>query len=430
MAGMHWQIRTTESNIIPDGLWYAEPVFNIIENRLGIMDDIFLGWLPAIDDVNDFVINTKYSLSGKSGPYSRMRMHWDAIDELNVIHMHPNHPYMENSEIPSSIAVFSKTAQTMIKATPDEKFNNGSANSIEDFTIQDGYYEHVTLNVESTTDSVKQYAGNGFIWVDNPSDKFNITLANIGGVDNSFAIKNKNNGNQTFHVVGRNALGIKVEASDAMSHDVCRGIGFRSWCYTPFINTEKLTFSMVLKTSAPNLNFTSRIGYPGNWQFFTHKITSAGQKHIVMQFDPSKIKKENLSKPLCIDWFYDAYYDQGTFPFNTELNIVLGCLSVHYGWYEANRLNPAFMQVQLDRQQQTLYGLREYIEYKYQANGEVIFPSPMLNNGYRLYLTSSKNITVLEKTRYGFSYSSDAEDGEEWSLTYSAKIVGEISDIV
>ncbi len=428
MAGMHWQIRTTESYNIYDGLWYAEPVFHTVENRLGVMDDILLGWLPAVDGLGDFVVGQNDSLSGKSGPYSRMRVHWADADTMKIVHMHPNHPFMEAPERPLPVATFGKTNQTIAKAAPDEKFNNGAANSLEDFAIQDGYFDPVTLDVDSTTDSIKQFSGNGFIWLANKDDKLNVLLQNVGGVDNSFGIKNKGNGLQTSQVVGRNSLGFRLP--NAVSNSACRGLGYRSWCFTPQINKQKLTFSMVVKTTAPNLNFLSRIGYPGNWQFFSHKVTAIGQKHIVIQFDPTKVKAENLDKPLCIDWFYDAYFDQATFPYSTNVDVVIGSLTVHQGWYSAARLNPAFLLSQFDRQQQAIYGLREYKEYKYRANGEVIFPSPMLNNAYRLYLTSSKTITVTEKTRYGFTYTSNAEDGDEWTLTYSTKIVGDVSDIV
>lgn len=428
MAGERWGLRTTESYDIYDGLWYAEPIFHITDFRLGIMDDVFLAWFPLVEaSTTDFLIADNYRLTGKNSPIS---MHWLEEDTLTFVNLHPNHPYVENEEIPSPILTITETEQRIFKAAADEKLNKGYHNSLEDFTVQYEATDPITILPNTTTNSLKPHAGNGFLWVKNADERLNATLANVGSLDNSFAIKAKNTAFQTWHVVGKNAIGFSFNATQTVSNNLVRGLGYRSWCYTPNIENKKLTFSMVVDTKAvPGFNFLTRIGYPGNWQFFvTHKTTD-GQEQFVFHFDPTKIKEENRGKPLCIDWFYDCYYDQATFPYQTSFDLVFDCLTVHEGHWSIERLNPAFASHQEHRQFSAAYGFHEKQEYAYKPNGEIIFNRPLVSANYRLHLTSLKTMSV-SKTRYGFSYTSNAEPDEEWSFTYSAKVADDVSDVV
>jgi len=440
MAGIRWTIRKTESYQLDDGLWLGEPIFHLVENRLAIMDDVFVGWWPLIDPTtNTMILGQGDALSGKNNGDPHMQINWHTSDEMHISHLHPNHPWFphdpdplhDDNETPVPMLRITSTEQTVRVAGPDERLNNGGANSLESFAVPFEQYEGVEVNKQSITNELKQLGGNGFVWVKNPDDNMGVIVENIGTVDNSLAIKNKGDAKQTWHGVGKNAISFRVPADKAVSNNVGRGLGYRSWVHLPFANQKKLTFSMVVNSySLQDMSFSTRIGYPDNWQLFTSKLVAPGQHHLVFHFDPAKVKEINLNKPLCIDWFYDWFYAFETFPFHTEVKMALASLTVHEGWWEADQLNPSFLSPQEERNNAFCYGFSELKHYAYSPIGEVIFSKPLVSNEYRLALTSTKSITILEKKRSGFVFASDAEEGEEWSFNYYAKVVGDVADIV
>jgi hypothetical protein len=440
MAGTIWEVRTTETYDVYDGLWYAEPIFHINTWQFGVMNDIHLGWWPLVDPTTGYlVMDRRQDLSGKNGGRPAMRIKWHETDAITFIAMHPDYPYaninfnngVEGDHNPTDTFKITADDTTIYRAAPDEKLNNAGANSLEDFFVPFDNLAHYTVNANSKTDTIKQQGGNGFLWVNEADENFNIHISASLTHDHSGAIKNKGDGKQTWAVQGKNGLAFHVTSGMNVSNNIGRGIGYRSWVHTPGANKRKLTFSMVINGfHVPGLRFSTKIGYPGNWQIFETAEDDVGQKHLVFHYDPKKVRKANLDKPLAIDWVYEWHYDKALFPLAKDFYFDFGCMTVHEGWWEPEHLNLAFNSMRESNDYGKSYGFAEVKEYAYRPFGSVIFPKPMATDNYRLALTSSKTMKLTEKSRYGFSYTAEVDDGDEWSFTYFAKVVGDISDVV
>lgn len=432
MAGIIWRVRITENYDLSDGMYYGEMIFNIEDNRFGIMDDIYMGWWPAVDKTTgDFIIPEGWFLSGKGGYQPFIQTSWEFPGELHFRPIQPTHPWVEEHALLDPFLVI-KDGEQKVVAASDEKFNNGAPNSLENFEVSRGdlgYDIHITK--DTTTASIKQLSGNGFLWVKSPDPNLNVHVRDVGSIDNALAIKNKGNSFQTWQVKGKNVIGFNVPSAEALFPNVTRGIGYRSFCFAPDMEKQKLTFSMVANAfGVPGLTFSTRIGYPGNWQMFTTTLTDTGQTHLTFKFDPSKVKAKNLGKPLIIDWFYDWFYQYLTFPMLPEIKFELAALTVHAGWFDAERLNPAFHAPTQENGYATLYGFQDRKVYAYKKRGSVAFDEPLLSDSYRLSLTTDKTMVITEKTRNGFVYESNAEEDTPWTFLYSVKLAGDVSDIL
>lgn len=432
MAGIKWQFRATETYDFTDGMWYGEGVFNSEDNCFGIQDDVYLGWWPKVDrDSGDLTIASKNFFTGKGGTSTSIQVSWEFADELQFRPFHPTYPYVEEYAIMPYLLSIKADAQSM-RLGPDERLNSGYANSLENFEVSRGdmgYDQLITKAV--TTSQIKQLSGNGFVWVKSPDPNLNVHVKEQGSVDNAMAIKNKNDSNQTWQAKGKNVIGFFVPAADALYPNVTRGIGYRSWVYSPGASEKKLTFSMVANAfGRPGLTFSMRVGYPGNWQLVTVKLDTEFQKHVTLQFDPVKVKDVNRGKPLCIDWFYDWYYDFTTFVPQTGIRFEIGCMTVHEGWIGVERLNPAFHAPTMENAFALQYGFQGRTINAKRPRGSVAFHKPLLTDNYRLSLTSDKKMVITEKTRNGFVYAAEVDDNTDWTFTYSTKVAGDVSDII
>lgn len=433
MAGVRWQIRRTDTYNIVDGMWPQEPLFHTGDNRFGVMSDIYLSWFPYIED-DAMRLPTKWTLTGNAGFDRRyMEAVWDIPATFLFRPVHPTHPYFETTDGPlAPIITMSAASQTMT-AGPDERLNHGYANSLENFEIaaRDMDYS-IPLTKTSKTSDISQVSGNGFLWISGASTNFNITVQDNGSIDNSGAIKNNGVQDQTWQAKGKNAIGFQIAMPSSSFSNSGRGIGYRSFVFQPDAVNKKLTFSCVINDYHINGGrFSTRIGQPGYWQQVQSVLSGNGQQHLVFYYDPLLMHGDK-TKPLCIDWLFDWYYDTSVYNGAGQLvKLELACMTVHDGWIKPENLNPAFHAYTQDNGYADLYGFSSKKEYAYSPIGTVTFKKPLLQDNYRLALTSQKKMVALEKSRYGFVYqATDAVADEAWSFTYSAKVVGDLSDIV
>lgn len=435
MAGIRWQIRRTETYDIEDGLYLSEMIVHTDDKRFGIMDDVYLSWWPYIaEDGSQMTLPSNWLLAGRSGNYfPHTQMSFKTPSEIVFSPVDPKYPYIESTAPVVPPILHLTDAQQTYNIAADERLNNGAPNSLENFDIDKidlGY--SIPLNVNSKTANILQLSGNGFIWVKNPDFNLNISVQDVGTIDNSLAIKNKNTQNNTWAAKGRNVIGFHTPASAGSFSNIGRGVGYRSFVYDPELIARKLTFSFVIDDYLiPGLMFSTRIGYNNNWQLFSTALTGTGQKHVTYFYDPSSVRAANVGNPLAIDWFYDWFYDPSVFPLGQEIKMEIACLGVYDGWVPAAQLNPAYHAFTEENSLASMYGVSARKVYAYQPTGTVTFHTPMLNDGYRLSLKTTKDIKVLEKNRNGFVYYSDnANANEAWTFTYSTKCAGDVSDVM
>lgn len=430
MAGQRWQARVTTTYDLLDGLWLGEPVFHIEDNRFGIQGDVFTSWFPNVDLVeNQFVLLPKYSVTGRAGATKFVELSFST----NAISIRPIYDDLqyESYNLYPPIVTFTLDEQ-VFKLGPDELFNKGGVNSLENFLVSAKFHTRSNaLNFNTKTADIVQPEGNGFIWIKNPTREFDISTAIPNRLSFDFGVRNKQTRDAAFHAQGKAAIEFKIDADKVISPNVGRGVGYRSWVHVPNAEKKKLTFSMIVVADV-GTKFATRIGYPGNYQLFLSKTTSEIQQ-FAFQFDPDKVNPLNYGKPLSIDWMFDWHFDYTNFQANEEKRLTLACLAVVDGWYTANLINASYLNSMQEKSYGALYSVYNQRAIATTAIASVLYPKPLLKDNHSIVINSTREYTILERTKYGFNVAFTYRDDEEIEalpFTYSAFVHGSRSDVL
>lgn len=430
MAGQRWQARITTTYDLADGLWLGEPVFHIEDNRFGIQGDIFTSWFPNIDlDANQFIMQSKYTITGRAGATKYVELSFDT-ESISVRPLYDDLQY-ESYNLYPAIVTFTIDEQ-VFKLGPDELFNNGGANSLENFLVSAKFHTRSNvLTFDSKTADIVQPEGNGFIWIKNPTREFNVSTAIPNRLAFDFGVRNKQSRESAWNAQGKAAIEFKIDADKVISPNVGRGIGYRSWVHVPNAERKRLTFSMIVVGDI-GTKFATRIGYPGNFQLVLSQMTSEIQQ-FTFHFDPSKVNPANYGKPLAIDWMFDWHFDYTNFQANEEKRLTLACLNVVDGWYSPEVVNASYLNTMHEKTYGAFYAVYNQRAIATKAIASVLYPKPLLKDNHSIVIKSTREYTILERSKYGFNvaftYLPD-EEVEDLPFTYSAFVHGSRSDVL
>lgn len=437
MAGERWEVRILDTDDPADGLWLGEMVFNQAKNRFGVMGDVFCSWFPYIHPTTGhFTIPEEYVLTGRAGAVKSIEvaLFGTSVTFKPIFSDEPYKPFDAFDSI-FTVAIANQT----YKAGPDELLNKGAANSLENFSREMSHQVRTfTYTAASTTPNSNQPDCNGYIWIKDPAPEMNVVIKPSPRINQVKGAKNKGTRPQTWNSAGRNVINFTVPADKAISLNAGRGIGYRSWLFTPGIEKLDLTFSMIIY-GRPGTRFSTRIGQPGNWQQYTTQIPAAGYYHAVFPYRAKRLDPKHYGKPLCIDWFYNWHFAESTYVPNVEQYADISSLQVYESIYTGFRVNPAYNSQEFDNSISNMFARRSNRDIAENLKHSVLFSKPLASDSYSISLGTitsiadpTKTVTAVvgERNRYGFNLEFDSEVDRTIfpvEFTYNARVGGSTS---
>lgn len=411
MPGYPIQLRriTDPDNII-DFLYPCEIVLDTVAHRLCISTGGAVISYPSIDiPMNEFTLASNYVLYNyeQTAGFS-----WSTTDGLDV--------YAGGQT--ASIGLGGQT----LRLARDARINNGGVQSLETF--------HTTPNRDWNTLSFTyteynvETIGNLYVHVEKPS--VNIDKSIQLGYNNSYQAHNgvRNKNNDTYASALIKSGGLRISGNGVTPDPYFAGIFARSHVYYPDAARHKLTVYLTYFVDTVPASFSTRIGYPGNWQDVNTNLssTSVTKGAVVLHYNPEKTLTSNLSKTLTIDWCYDLIASK-TPGVAISRGICIANMSIFPGWLTAEEITPSYDESTMSRLESQMYstGVRQKTMYGRDYH-YVNFDVPLVSDRYTVdTLASGYALEISEKTMYGFRVRGPAAPvATPWSFTYRAHCKG------
>jgi len=408
MSGFLLQLRTiTNPFAVSDYMFSGEWVYDTVGKRIVTSDGGYYSPLPTIStSPNAYVLEAGYGITS----YDRKTLvNWST----------PNTVEFYNNLVLT--ARFSSTSQQIILAA-DGMINRTGPQSLENFfSYPSG--PNVNIHKGSTTFTLLN-GGNIHIGVDSPDvdmDK-NVTIMNLRAVSTYDGVRNNlYGGDRSTTLYSRGTTAIKGTSENPYFD----GITMRSYMYYPYKGEYDLTFYAIYRaeTTFP-IRFTTRIGWEGNWQYFTTilPLGSSNRGPLAFHFEADQILAANKGKTMTIEWVKDLICTNnvGT---SVARGVALTCLSVFPGYHEAKWITPTFLEYSNDLALCNFYSTQNKTVQIYgRTVSHVNFDVPLISDNYEITAISQDYAyTITSRTRFGFTVvSSTAPSTSYWNFTYKA----------
>lgn len=414
MSGTPWLCRLTDTYDFQDGLLLSEFLFHRLDNCIGIHGEVLTAWWPTVNDTL-FTLPIDHVLTGVGYDTKYMEGAW----ETNAFHIRPVHdtlPYETYTYAEPCLSI--TDAESSLNYGPDDLINNGYYGSLEDFsTTQSSQSAPQQILPTTNTNDIVQPIGNFYFFHKSQYGVSNVFLNDRQAWLELGTRTNK----QTWN--SQNKADIALSSYNLQSQHVMYDIGVRSWFHSlPYLDTF-MTLAFIINANRP-ISFTSRMGFGSNLREFPQ--TYASDNLYILYYDPAIFPYEK-NQSLSIDWITNLY--PNTFQPFSDLKVTLGGCMAYEGYIPKNLVTSAYLNEVFAQSLAQSYHDRNTV-YVNGKSGSILYSKPLIYNDYEFDLTSNKNVTVTYKDRNGFSYTSNANDGEEWYISYRARVSGDKSGTV